>query len=447
MRATALPTLCLVVAAVLVASAVSPRRADAHGDWGHVHVTGWAIENLPNGELRELFEDPEVRNAAIYGGAFPDSGYWAEEPATREFAEYSHWEPFVQGFIEYLRAHHPPPFTSLEARTLVGFLLGCAAHGLQDEIFDSTFLFQVDEQDDFGQDEADGGTDFFLHEDGHVRFDVEEFVPYDVLLDLYADLTPPISAETIRRGVDTQTQVYLNRANYALFARAFVDESRQRIPWTSQHYLDADVPGSLLAEVTATMRYMEAIWERLHDRFDASDPVVYAYPDAPRRLRSRRADTVDSWVTLILGRAIAIDSAAGVLLDDSGAEVEAVFQGTRWGHPFPRLVRLMPAQDLEPGAFYTARLLPGAALIGGGATTAASDHTFQVSCSDTADPACPDLGPIDAPVIDGSFVPPDEADDSSCAIAPPHDRSAAWLPLAGALLALLARRRRSAPVS
>jgi len=434
----------VVLVTVAVGVMAPVRQAMAHGDWGHVHVTGWAIENLPNGELRELFSDPEVASAALYGAAFPDAGYWPNESATREFAEYSHWEPFVQGFVEYLRANHPPPFETAESRKLVGFLLGCAAHGLQDEIFDSTFLFQVDERDDFGQDEADAGTDFFLYDDGHARFEVAEFVPYDALLELYADLPIEVSEETIRHGVETQNTTYLNRENYALFSDLFVDDSRARIPWTSRHYLDADVPGSLVAEIAPTMRYMEAIWERLHGRFDPSNLVVHAFPESPRRLRRHRADTVDGWVTLILGRAIAIGSAAGVLVDADGTTVGATFTGTRWGHPYPRLVRFMPERDLEPGAIYTARLLPGAALIGGGQTTTASDFSFQVSCTDPADPACPDLGPIAVPVIDGSFVPATETDDSSCAITPAR-HGAGWL-LAPLLLSpLLRRRRRSRP--
>lgn len=418
-------------------------RAFAHGDWGHVHVTGWAIENLPNGELRELFEDPEVFGAALYGGGFPDSGYWAEEPATREFAEYSHWEPFVQAFIEYLRENHPPPFETLESRKLVGFLLGCAAHGLQDELFDSTFLFQVDERDNLGQDEADAGTDFFLYDDGHFRFEeLADFVPYDVLVELYADLPLEITRDTIQDGVDTQNAVYLNAANYSTIAQAFVDESRVRIPWTSEHYLDADVPGSLMAEITPTRRYMEAIWERLHGRLDDEDLVIHTYPESPRRLRSHRAGTVDGWVTLVLGRAIAIGSASGELLDADDNAVDATFTGTRWGHPYPRLVRFMPNSDLEPGAHYTVRLAAGAELIGGGETARPVEFSFQASCTDAGDPACPDLGPIDEPVIDGSYVPEADESSSGCAITRPNGGTT-WLFALSLALALLGRSRQT----
>ncbi len=225
-----LATVCVIVLCHLSAA----DRADAHGDWGHVHVMGWAIENLPNGELRDFFAEPEVFSAALFGAAFPDSGYWADQPAHREFAEYSHWEPFVQSFIEYIRANQPPPFDTLEKRQLAAFLMGCAAHGLQDEIFDSLFLLQVRERDAQGQDQVDGATDFLLYDEGHLRFPVEEFVPTEALLEIYADLPQVITAETIREGVDAQFRSYVNPDLIAVFSDAFVDESRDLLPWASR---------------------------------------------------------------------------------------------------------------------------------------------------------------------------------------------------------------------
>ena len=440
---------CSLALGGLVCSLLAPRPALGHGDWGHVHVTGWAIENLPHGELRDLFAEPEVFSAALYGAAFPDSGYWADEPPHREFAEYSHWEPFVQGFIEYIRDNYPPPFETLEQRQLVGFLMGCAAHGLQDEVFDSLFLLQLRERDGQGQDQADGGTDFLLYDEGHIRFPVEEFVPTDVLLDLYADLSQEIDAQTIREGVDAQTRSYVNPTLIATFSMAFVEETREILPWGSRHYLDHGVPGSLRAEINPTIRYMEAIWERLHGRWDESDLVVHAFPEDPRRLRGHRSDSVDSWVTMVFGRAVSIESSSGALFDEQGNPIDAELTGTRWGHPYPRLVRFIPNQDLDPGAYYTARFDPGAEIIGGGETTQATELDFQVGCTDETEEDCPDLGPIDVPVIDGSFTPAppsptprfdDHYEDDACAVVAPQ-RGAAWPLIAAFSLMWLARRR------
>jgi hypothetical protein len=79
--------------------------ASAHGIHGHIHVTGWAIENLPAGELRDFFMEPEVMNAALFGAAFTDSGYWplaAEmEPIARAYSEHTHWEPFIADVVAW----------------------------------------------------------------------------------------------------------------------------------------------------------------------------------------------------------------------------------------------------------------------------------------------------------------------------------------------------------
>src|SRR5690349_23772907 len=107
-----------VVVCLLVACS---GRAHAHGLHGHVHVTGWAIENLPPGELRDFFADPELRNAAHMGALFPDSGYAAQDP----YGEISHWEPFVHAWVEDARARLAP-FETREAKLEIGFLMGDA---------------------------------------------------------------------------------------------------------------------------------------------------------------------------------------------------------------------------------------------------------------------------------------------------------------------------------
>ena len=45
----------------------------AHGINGHVHVTAWAIDSLPDGDLKTFLSDPELRNAALFGAVFPDT--------------------------------------------------------------------------------------------------------------------------------------------------------------------------------------------------------------------------------------------------------------------------------------------------------------------------------------------------------------------------------------
>ncbi|MBM4269532.1 MAG: hypothetical protein FJ144_23500 [Deltaproteobacteria bacterium] len=390
----------VVALAVLLGLVLPARSARAHGDWGHVHVTGWAIENLPPGELRSFFSDPEVFNAALFGAAFPDSGYWGETPASREYGEHSHWEPFVEDAIELLRSERPPLFWTREDRKLVAFLMGCAAHGLQDEIFDSLFLFQVEENDGGGQDEADPGTDFFLIDDGLFRFVPREYVPMDVLLRLYAGLPQTITEDVVRAGVDVQTRTYINDGIALVIARSLVDEFRAILPWSQHHYLDPAIPGSLVAEIEPTKRHIEALWDRLHGRFTDRDLVVHAYPERGRLLRSGSATTVDSWITLVFGKAPRVETVTGSLRDATGNVVPFELVGTRWGHPFPRLVRFQPRADLVPGGRYTVTLDAGAELIDGSVTTEPATVSFRVACAE-GDASCP-RGTPRVPLLDGS---------------------------------------------
>ncbi len=56
----------LIVSCVLWVSAHRPVMA--HGVWAHIHVTGWAVENLAPGPVRDFFRsDPEILNAALFG--------------------------------------------------------------------------------------------------------------------------------------------------------------------------------------------------------------------------------------------------------------------------------------------------------------------------------------------------------------------------------------------
>lgn len=400
------------IALLLLALALlAPRPAQAHGLWGHIHVTGWAIENLPPGELRDFFSDPEVFNAALWGSAFPDSGYFPQagdlEARTRDYGEHAHWEPYVQDYIAWMIANDPPPWTTLESRQRVAFLLGNAAHGLQDELFDSLMLAQTAENDGGGQDATDPGTDGFLVEDGHIRFIPTRFIPMDTVLAVMDGR--PASADDIDTANDIMEFTYVN-ANGPTIAAGFADQYRDVIPWTRAHYLDPDLPGSLVSEITPTARYMEAIWERLHGRFTDDQVVIHTFPEDPRRLRSYQAGTADSWVTFVFGVSVEMGSASFQWTDDAGSPVAFRLEGTRWGNRWPRLMRLMPEVDLTPGGFFEVTLQPGFTRIDDPERPAGEGHVhrFQSSCMDGMLDICPDLGEIPGPRIDGMVSEPPE---------------------------------------
>lgn len=410
MRTRLLPVLQGALLAALVVAL--PSQARAHGIFGHMHVTGWAIENLPDGELKDFFSDPEVFNAALFGAAFTDSGYWQKDPAKEKaahaYGEHTHWEPFIQDFVEWVLLNDPPPWDDYESRLRVAFLMGCASHGMQDEIFDSLFLHQVDTHDQGGQDVADPGTDGFLALDGHIRFAPDPYIPMDALLELYAVLPENVTEQVITDAVGIMTGVYVNDTVGPQVAASLGEAYEADLPWTRVHYLDPEVPGSIRAEVFPTLHYLEALWKRLHGELAADDVVIWTFPDPPRRLFGLDAGTPDPWVTFVYGVGVAVGSASttwtadGDTPEQPGDAVAYKQKGTRWGAAWTRLHRLQPTASPLPATWYTVIWGPGAERIDGGETQAVALH-FQSPCEGEGDPQCPDLGPLPVAIID----PPD----------------------------------------
>ena len=131
-----------------------PQTTFAHGGLGHIQVTAWAVENLPQSELRSFLANEEVFNSILLGSAYPDIGYYPGlkyPELARQFAEYSHWPNFTESFVQWIRDNDPPPWNSIESRKRIAFMLGCASHGFQDEVFDSLFLDQIAHHDGAGR--------------------------------------------------------------------------------------------------------------------------------------------------------------------------------------------------------------------------------------------------------------------------------------------------------
>jgi hypothetical protein len=389
---------------VIFLSLLAGASADAHGIWGHIHVTGWAIENLPPGELSDFLSEPEVMNAALYGAAYCDSGYFPRDEAvnrySRIYGEHNHWEPFVENYVQWMAVNDPPPWDDLESRKRIGFLMGVAAHGLQDELFDSLFLYQVAYHDDGSQENADPGTDGFFAQDGWIRFIPEPYYPVELLLEVYAPLGPEITEDIIANGNDLMQRVYVNDTLGPIVAESNGDLYRPELPWTAEHYLDPDIPGSLRSEIVPTARYMESIWERLHDRWEEEDLVIHTYPELPRQLLTGDNENPGSWLTLVFGRGVQTNTASFTLEDGEGSGVEFVRRSTRWGGEgsWSRLARVEPSEPLAPGAEYRLELQAGTTMIGlDDPTASAWSMQFVVACPDD---------PESCPALDGEpFIP------------------------------------------
>ncbi len=406
-----------VAAAALLLVGTIP-TASAHGLWGHIHVTGWAIENLPDGELRDFFSDPEVLNAALFGATYTDAGYSVSgslQGLARDIAEQTHWEPFITAYVQWIRDNDPPPWTDLESKKRVAFLMGCASHGLQDEVFDTLFLYQVGEHDDGDQDSADPGTDGFLALQGYLRFVPKEYVPREAIRGLYVGIDDALYDAAVDKSLSLVLGAYINDAFGIAAARASGEYYEPIIPWSYDHYLDPAIPGSLRAEILPTLRYLQVIWKRLHDPSDA-ETVTATYPELPRRLPSVLTGTPDAWVSLMFGAGVLYNQLTPTweqLSGPAGAALSPVpfeLVNSRWGPAETRIVKLTPTSELTPGAWYRVQV-PKLPRLDGVAGTPFG-FEFQAECATDGDPACPAVTPAEW-AIDGKPIVPDEGPDAA----------------------------------
>lgn len=334
--------------------------AQAHGIWGHIHVTGWAIEYTDHPDLQNLFSDPDIRNAALFGASFTDSGYFPFNESTsqysRVYSEYTHWEPFVYDYIQWMKLNDPPPFTSSTSKKRVAFLLGAAAHGLQDELFDSLFIHRAQEEDGEGQDSLDPACDGFLAQDGELRFFPSQDIPLEPLLDIYAQLDPNISAEIIEDSVELMVGLYVNEESGQNTAESLANLYGDNLAWTSENYLNPDIPGSIQSEIIPTAKYMEAIWKRLHDELEPQDLLIATYPQKGRMLNTVDYTSSGSWITAIFGSGIDSSQIQTTLRSEAGVSVPTTQMGTQWGASWTRLVRLQPQEALRKDNIYIVTL-------------------------------------------------------------------------------------------
>jgi hypothetical protein len=356
-----------------------------------------------------------------------------------DYGELAHWEPFVEALLQKIKGDHPPPFTSEEARMKVAFLMGMAAHGLQDAIFDTLFLEQIELYDGGNQDQADPGTDAFLFTDGHLEHRPEIWAPVDDLVETFQDQHGhAVDASEIETGMMRVKVVVIDA--FDALAPGFDAMYRPEIPWTAEHYMDPTIPGSLASEIPATAAYIHAIWERLHDRFPVRATVVYRYPDPPGRLRDRVANHVDSWVTLVFGAGAVLGSLnpdTVTLHDPTGEAVGIEVDHTRWlgnAENITRLLVLKPKAELSPNTEYTVTLHPGVELVDGQVLDSPWTYAFQTHCDPPDDPAC---DPTPPPVLEPA---PEKQKSGGCRMMSGADGPGfGWLLIFGCLVRL--RRR------
>lgn len=275
----------------LVCMASSP--AHAHGINGHLNVTDWSrsAANSP-----AVWSEPECQNALVFGSCFPDTGYAIDHP----YGEILHWPPFLMALLDAFRSARAEQDLSTKC-----FVMGLAAHGLQDEIFDTFFLPQVRHYDLVDQDVIDPGLDAILVASRVADAKPSVFIPHELIIEVLRD---EFAVNVSERELDEASRRVKIAVidHFEAIAQSAAPQAREQMPWASTHYLDQGSVGSLMSEVEPTALYLQAVWQRL----DGSKPGHDIISNFGGHLFFPEGPNGPSYVGLVLSRGVRVGSLA-----------------------------------------------------------------------------------------------------------------------------------------
>ena len=378
-----------------------PAPAWAAGETTHAWMAQRAIRYVSDPQLKALLNVHVLELQS--GAAYPDTGYWVDgyvpDSVSKDFGEESHWEPFVNDYVAHVRSKKlcgalTNPLALCAG--LVAHLMGVAAHGMGDEVWDWLFEPRVT---DFGE---DAGHNFFAPGNPGAPLDSSRLPTGNPLDDVsssieYAMDEVAISAHgrwlvpnTSPPPVSDLVAVYRRRhgkvgsehilAGHAVSAAAMALE-RAVAPEEGPRIQDKDMPRSAAAFVTAPggvdfsaraiAGYYDALWRKLVAPATAIPKVVATYPpDGARGVPVvwQPAKTAPGPATgggelrvwAALGHAVAADSLTGetfAVFGPDGQRVDPLPGFPRlgpWGPYGTHSMLWYPAGDLAPCTRYTA---------------------------------------------------------------------------------------------
>jgi hypothetical protein len=415
----------LVVALALL---VPAPNALAAGETTHAFMAEEAIESLPPGPLRSLLAAHRLE--VMSGAGYPDTGYWVENGTipvrgdelrhSDDFGEESHWERFINAYVEHIRAKDCGDLGSPTGpcSQVIAHLMGSAAHGMGDEVWDWLFEPRVT---DHGE---DAGKNFFAEgrpahpADGNPLDEASSSIEYamdEVAITehmrwlLPGTTAPPVDdlvAVYARRGLTvTPEHILAGHAvsNAAMsLERAVAPQESPRVqedmPWSSSHFVTA--PGGVEFTGEAIAGYYEALWRKLTEAEHPAPRVVALYPepgakDVPSQwLPARTAPGPatgggDQRIWAALGNAVEPASVTAETFKVLGPDGTAVTPLPGFPRPGPwgsdggtHSILFYPAADLVPCARYTAVLTTGLRDLDGAALERERRWTFQTAAAD-----------------------------------------------------------------
>jgi MYXO-CTERM domain-containing protein len=385
----------LAAAAALMTTTVAlcalpASTARANGDTAHVWIALRAVEHLPDGELRRLLERPELRTMLVNGSVFPDGGYVVGD----DFGEQAHWEPFLDAYVRWVRETMDRPLTDGVAAEHVAFLMGVAAHGMADEVFDAMFMIAAQGYDASGWsdnllDSLDTAADVMLvDQTGMEEITEEPWVPAEDLSAIFADsLGYTVAPGTLVTAQDLVHRITLTFVASAAGDPAQIAEYYERYPWSGDNLLDDTEPGAPPCEAEVVAAYWLALWDRLHEASSEQNVVIATYPRDGAAGHPTDRSRAEAQVVIVLGHGVETAQLQDdVEVRDDTGKVYEIEVTSPWGTALTNLVRILPQEDWAEDRDFTVTLAPGFTAIDGFAPAAPFSFGFSTAPAPPSDP-------------------------------------------------------------
>lgn len=394
-------------------------EALANGQTAHLWITEAALTELPTGELQDFLQRDDLRPMLRNGAMFPDGGY----PLGDDYAEIAHWEPFQDLYLQWIMQNYSAPWTD-EAAQHIAFLFGMASHGMADQSHDATYMEKAKEQDassDWTNDSMDEATDVALVGEVGGQDVPEEWVPYDLFVELYAEAGHTVTVSTLMDG-QSLLQVAVAGVEALGGSASMLEKYHAQFPWATSHLFDPDERGNPPNEAEVVARYWQVLWSRLHDGDWRDDPVLYTWPADGGYGQATDATTVDGRVGIVFSRGLDDEqiTAADFVVESEDGEIMPVSPRVFYGFN-AHIALLTPDSDWAEDTRYT---VTATGIDGFDGTDYAGP--WSTTFSTAAPPVVEDTGTVET------------AEGCGCATS---GQAVGWLwGIAGALV--LARRRR-----